>query len=269
MSWFTSQRIIILCLLSACISFDSHAQFWFGPKVGVQMVSHSYQNENFKTRYAVDNDVNWHAGLTMQYTTDQRFAVHTELLYQKVRNRVQNKVDSFALDNFTDYNFLTTAMHARLTFGNGVVRFFGIAGPRIGYWLGGSGFIDSAEGADNFGVSGGPYDIVFKDDALGAPATELVITRPNRIQYGLDIGGGAIMDLATGQRLVAEIRYNIGHSNMGFNDDVELIPGISYMPDIQFANDMFMFSLSYLFGYDPTDSRKGSSTNKLSNKAKK
>ncbi|MFY0650646.1 MAG: outer membrane beta-barrel protein [Cyclobacteriaceae bacterium] len=261
-------RFLFVLAIVFLISFESEAQFWFGPKIGGQMTSHSYQSKGYKNRYEVDVDMNWHAGFALQYTTEQRFAVHTELVYRKVKNRVRNKLDTAILDHSSTYNFLASAMHGRMTFGNGVVRFFALAGPRLSYWLGGSGSYISQEGDDNFGVPGGSYTIKFGESSPNDGSEILAVPRPNRIQYGLDIGFGAILDLASGQRLSVEARYSVGHSNMGFNDDLQLLEGITYEPDIQYTHDMIVFSVSYLFGYNPNDRRKGSSTNKLSNKIK-
>lgn len=262
-------RFLIIFSFAFLISTGIQAQFWFGPKIGGQFTKHSYQAKDYSKQYDVDKDLNWHAGFALQYTTEQRFAVHTELIYQKVRNRVRNKVDTAVLDHRTDYTFLTTSMHGRFAFMEGVVSLYGLFGPRLSYWVNGSGSYVSQEASDNFGVPGGSYTVEFSDNLGGAGNQTLVVPRPNRLQYGLDVGIGTLIDLASGQRLAVEVKYGIGHSNMGFNDDLELVEGITYKPNIQFANDMVVFSVSYLFGYNPTDRRKGSSTNKLSNKKKK
>ena len=262
-----------LFFFAICFLFVSvaNAQFWAGPKFGVQMTKHSYQSPKFTSRYKVKGDVNWHAGIALQYTTEQKFAVHTELVFQKVSNNVQNDADTAVLNHTTNYSFVSTVMHGRYTVGylGGATSLYIVAGPRLSYWLSGSGSYESQEAADNFGVPGGDFTVTFSDVSEGVGTGNFVITRPNRIQYGLDFGVGTILDLASGQRLNVEVRYSIGHSNMGFDQDLELVEGIEYKPSIEYANNMAVFSLSYLFGYNPNDRRKGSSTNKLSNGARK
>ncbi len=263
-------RFTITLLALVALAGSAQAQFWFGPKVGGQFTRQSYQDKDFRKQYDVPEDLNWHAGFALHYTTEQRFAVHTELVYQKVSNRVKNKVDTAVLDHTSKYTLLSTSMHGRFAFvEGGSFSVYGIAGPRISYWLNGSGKYVSQEASDNFGIPGGSYVVKFGGEPeSGSGNGELVVPRPNRYQYGLDIGVGALLDLASGQRLAVEVQYRIGHSNMGFNDDLVLVTGINYKPDIQFANDMLAFSVAYLFGYNPTDRRKGSSTNKLSNRSR-
>jgi len=262
-------RVLIVLSIIFLMSAESQAQFWFGPKAGIQMNNHAYQDKTYRKQYDINPDLNWHAGFALQYTTDRSFAVHTELIYQQIRNSVGNTPEGLELESKSTYSFLSVPMLGRATlFSAGPVSFFAVAGPRLSFWLNGSGNYYTKEGDDNFGVGGGSYNVSFSESVDGVGDGILTVRKSNRLQFALDFGVGTLLDLASGQRVAVELRYSKGHSNMAL-DSFPLQEGVSYEENLQYANNQILVSAALLFGYNPTDRRKGSSTNKLSNKKKK
>lgn len=250
------------------IAGQANAQFWFGPKIGIQFSKNAYQDKDYSKEYEIAESLTWHAGFAMQYTTDRKFAVHTELIYLQLKNSITNlSIDPELLSEST-HSLISAPLLGRYTlFYAGSFSTYIMAGPRLSYWVGGSGNLFTQEGLDADGLDGGPYDVGFSPSPGGIGDGILSVSKPNRLQYGLDLGIGSVMDLASGQRVSFELRYSKGHSHMALSQE-RLLEGASYSENYQYATNQLMASIGFLFGYNPADKRRGSSTNKLSKKRK-
>ena len=262
-------RFTIIFFFGMLIAGQASAQFWFGPKFGMQFSKNAYQDKDYSKDYDIAESLTWHAGFAMQYTTETKFAVHTELIYLQLKNKITNLPADPELLSESTHSIISAPLLGRYTlFYNGSFSTNIMAGPRLSYWIGGSGNLFSQEGFDADGLEGGPYDVGFSPSPGGIGDGILSVSKPNRLQYGLDIGIGSVMDLASGQRVSFELRYSKGHSHMALGQE-KLLEGASYTENYRYANNQLLASIGFLFGYNPADKRKGSSTNKLSNKNKK
>ena len=263
MSKIFSIKSIFTLVICFTLSNIAYAQFWFGPKIGGQMVTHSYADKNYKNIVDVSTDFNYHFGFAAEYTTETNFAAHIDFLYQKVTNTVKNLPDTTDLLLEANYHFLTVPIMLKRLFGNGPVSYYVNFGPRISLWLKGDGKYYEDELQEFQINSPVDYKVIFSynDDLSAAPFSKRKVQRPTRIQYAFDFGGGVQMDLNSGQKLVIDLAYSIGHSNMGFNVEDNTFP--FFQQDVEFANNMMRFSIAYMFGYDPTYKRKGASNSSI------
>ncbi len=267
-------RLFLFTLL-IFICQNLSAQFWFGPKFGFQRTSFKYHNEFqdfplFNNSDLVQKDIydkvkanyNWQTGAVMTYTASVKYAVHTELFYERIVKRVTS--EAFEINNRSTYNFVRVPLLLRVTQGREPVYYYVNGGPQVGYWI--SGKVRSNESVKQQGDSEFTnYKIVFDRDKAGD--NEIGLDKAQRLQWGLLLGGGALFDLRTGGRLQLDLRYNWGHSNMGSNKNSNLLVEIA--ENIEQSNQRISVSLAYLWGYNPADARKGSSTNDLTNKGKR
>ncbi len=266
-----------LAILFLFISFVSQGQFWLGPKVGFTLTHHVYDDPTFKNNYDVKPNVNWHAGLSMDYDSEGHFAVHSELTYERVANKVQSKPGDAYIDSKSVYHFISVPMMARVILAGqrGSLKFYGSAGPRLKVWIAGNGITISDEFIEN-GFDGKEFKVEFKkvrerddskigepyekDGSLIQPGNEFIVEKANRVQYSLDIGGGAFLDLRTGHRINFDARYSFGHSNMGFNVDNDGLNLAEFNEDLEYHHNMLTLSVAFLWGYDPMAMKKGKST---------
>ncbi|MFY0628214.1 MAG: PorT family protein [Reichenbachiella sp.] len=252
----------------------ANAQFWIGPKAGITYTNNVYDDYTYKARYNVSQDINWHAGLSMDYDSDGRFVVHSELTYERVGNNVSNLSSEPKLEASSVYHFLSLPMMVRIIFSGrrSAVKFYGQAGPRMKFWLAGNGQTEADEFEEN-GFNGLAYNVRFKnvedrdDSGITDPdesglrqGAEFIVHKPNRVQYSLDIGGGMFMDLSNGQRLSVDAKFSWGHSNMGFNVEGDGLNLPTFDEDIEYSHNMLTLSVAYLFYFDPIMARKGKST---------
>ena len=254
-----------LVLILLFLSFQSFGQFWFGVKSGVNLINQVYQEKGYTDRYdPKDNLINWNIGGVLNYTTSEKYSIHTELLYERVDRRiddVRNSPDSIIARSDLKYHFLSAPIMFRIQFGRTPIRYYVNAGPQIRMWLSGKGTITADELFENGDTNKRNFSISFKDPADEPADNTYFVPNPNRIQYAFVIGGGVVLDLFNkSQRLMIDGRFIWGHSIMGFNRGTESSQLSVYGENFEFSDNTISISLAYLFGFDPMDVRKGSST---------
>jgi hypothetical protein len=280
-------RIIHLFAFLA-LAFSAEAQYWLGPKVGYHYTLHDYQDEAYEGMYAISKDHNYEIGMALTYTASERYSVHTELYYERIGNRVQNKEGDFFVDSKSTNAYLSTPLLLRVSMGHSPVHWYVNGGPKLSLWLGGkgefaNGIFDEFEAGKLNNQGYFEYKMAFdRSKAEGINNGVYYINEANRIQYSLTVGGGFYLDLANGARLMFDARYNWGHSNMGFNVDPQApgqatmlvgnstnIPSGGYQENYEFSNNTMSFSIGYMFEYNTELKRKGSSTNSDAQRTKK
>ncbi|MEQ9467846.1 MAG: outer membrane beta-barrel protein [Ekhidna sp.] len=274
-------KFIFSTILTLLFAFSSHGQYWFGPKVGISYIDHVYQDRTYeKDSFDVKQDLNFQAGIAFNYTASDMYSVYAELLYEKVDKTVKDKSSGGELVNASMTNhFLSAPVMLRVTLGKVPFHYYVNAGPRLSYWLGGKGSLFLDEFNENPPImddDGNPLPVEYKttfnsDKALDGDRGTALVSKPNRLQFGLTAGGGMYFDLANGTRLQVDLRYTWVHSNMGTNNGVQDInfAGENYRENFEYYHNIATIGIAYLFNYDANLKRKGSSTSKESKKRKK
>lgn len=271
---------LLFFLTIVCCGFSSSAQYWFGPKFGLSHIDHVYQESAYeKDTFDIPTDFNWQAGIVFNYSATDRYAVYGEIYYEKIYKSLKDQATGGQLvkTNMTNH-FLTIPVMLRVTLGTVPFHYYINGGPRLSYWLAGKGSHELAEFEEFPPVSdeeGNPlpvdYKLTFKSSnaAPDNPSTAFV-DKPNRLQFGLTLGGGIYFDLQTGGRLQVDFRMNWVHSNMGTNsiNDVNLVRE-THRENLEYYHRISTISVAYLFGYNSELKKKGRSTIKESNKKKK
>ncbi|MEM9325179.1 MAG: outer membrane beta-barrel protein [Bacteroidota bacterium] len=255
-------RAVFVIVVLLGISSQASAQYWFGPKVGFHRTDHVYQQSNYKSdSFNVAADYNFQVGAVLTYDASDRFSVHTELNYEQYRKNLES-IDTvnFAFSKM-NYGFLTVPFLMRFNFGKAPYLFYVNGGTKLSYWLYGNGRMENSflQEAEDPVLN---YTLVFNanDDF-----SKLHLERPNRLQYSLLVGGGVYFDLLNQARIMLDIRYNFGHSNMGFNGSVDW-DFESYVENFEYRHNTLSVSIGYMFEYNAQLRRQGRSTNKLSNR---
>lgn len=275
-------RIIFTVIVLFAIMGSVNAQYWFGPKVGINYVNPVYQDASVEgTFYDVDNDLDIQAGLALNYTATDLYSVYTEIIYERTnRNLVNKPSHNIKTESNSVNKFITIPVMLRISLGKLPFHYYVNGGPKISYWLAskGSFFLESFEEAvildpiTGENLEPGPleYKVTFNKDKDNGEDI-IFMKQPNRLQFGLTAGAGAFFDLATGARLMVDFRYTFGHSNLGFDTpgDGFSYPDDSYVESFEYTLNTASVSIGYLFGYNSEFKRKGRSTDKESNKRKK
>ena len=256
------KNIVSICVF-LLIGTAVQAQYWIGPKVGFHRVDHVYQDPEYKAdTFKIIPNYNFQAGAVLTYTATEMFGFHSEIVYERIGRRVTNRDETPAYSKSVN-NFISIPLQLRVSFFKRPFHMYLNGGPKISYWMGGSGRIDLDEFLDD-SVDPIDYNIKFGSIDEGAE-NQLAITEANRIQYALTAGGGIYIDLAIGGRLELDFRYSFGHSNMGKNSNPDFT-FYEYYENFRHRNNMLSVSVAYMLEYDAQLKRRGQSTNKLSNK---
>ncbi|MEO9484480.1 MAG: outer membrane beta-barrel protein [Ekhidna sp.] len=277
------KSILTFVALTVLINF-SFGQYWFGPKVGVSYIDHVYQDKTYeRDSFNVDSDVNMQFGFALSYSATDRYSVYGEILYERIGKTLRDKGTNgeSVYSNMTNH-FISVPVMLRITLGKVPFHYFVNGGPRLSYWVGGKGTHDLAA-FEEFLIDddGNPIVVDYKlrfnsDNASPDDFSTAYVSQPNRLQFGLALGGGVYFDLASGGRLMIDFRYTWVHSNMATNtgNDINLIRGSSgdldfYRENLEYYNNIATVGVAYLFGYNSDLKRKGKSTSSESNKKKK
>ncbi len=268
-------RKVFFSFLLLTIFFSAYSQYWFGPKVGTHLVSHRYQLKDYKSdSFKINPDVRWQVGFVLTYSASERYSVHTEINFERIQRVFKNEPPQLPnVYSKTTSSFLSIPLMLRVNFGQGPVKFYANGGPKISLWMGGKGLIRDLDEFDEFLGTDYEYEYryVFNESKETFPETgraDVAIVDPNRIQFALAAGVGAYFEIPNGSRIMLDLRYSHGHSNMGFNGS----PGFTfeeYEENFEYANDMISVSVGYMLEFDQTLQIKGRSTNAQTNKSKK
>lgn len=255
----------------------ANAQYWFGSRFGISYIDHVYQDEDYEDDFDVQPNLNISAGAAFSYTASDLYAVYGELTYDRIGKSVKDITTDGSQVNTTMTNhFISAPVMLRINLGKVPFHYYLNGGPRISYWLAGSGTQLLAEIAENSANPEFPeesiidYNIVFDREKVTSVDRNFV-SRPNRVQFGLTVGGGVFFDMQDDSRLQIDFRYTWVHSNMGINNEEEDIGFVfeSYRENFEYYHNIATIGVAYMWNYDAKLTRKGKSTNKESNKKKK
>lgn len=277
-----------LVILSLIFVISAQSQYWFGPKVGLIYNDHIYQVEAYeKDTFNIPNDFNFQGGFALAYTATDMFSAYGEIVYERVGKTIKNQgvngeEDGEEVNVQMTNHFLSIPVMFRVTIGKGYLKYYANGGPRLSYWLAGKGTHD-LEANDEPAIYGRdedgnalpyPFEVTFNSAKADDLINELV-KNPNRLQFGLAIGGGMLFDLPNGSRIMLDARYTWSHSNMAQNSELDGniygSPGDVdyYRENWEYSRNYASISIGYLIGYNSQLQRKGKSTNSESNKKKK
>lgn len=274
---------IFLSLVICTILFvpQADAQYWFGPKIGLNRIDHIYQSELYeKDSFEVNADYDFEIGAAFSYAATDLFAVYGELTYGRIQRTLKDvETDGGFITSKTTNHFIHAPIMLRVVFGSSYVKYYLNGGPRLSFWTGGSGshYRESFE-ETRVDPEGNIVPLEFRytfNSAKRDPEDKAYVDKPERLQYGLTLGGGSYYDLLDGSRLMFDIRYTWVHSNMAINSEAdELVYGTPldsdyYRENYEYAHNILSVSIGYLWSYNTDLKRKGKSTSKVGKKKTK
>jgi hypothetical protein len=241
------------------------AQLFVGPVAGGQLSWTKFDNSDFKESFAIKPVWGFHAGATVSLKVRNRFFLHGSVLYSTKGRVIEGKQDPL-LKNKVTYKYIEVPLLYAVDFrgkfaGSKEFKYYIGLGPNISYWLGGKGKLYNSDLAESTEFSAGDleYTIVFKKQEEEVGSHEMNVAEPNRIQLGLNIAGGLVLEPAPNQKLLLMIRYELGHSFLSQTSDGTFTS--TYYEDVlQSRNKGIHASVSYLFDLRVQDRKKGKST---------
>jgi hypothetical protein len=205
--------------------------------------------------------VGFHAGGRLAFKVRNRFFLHASLLYSTKGRAMDGKVDEL-LKNTAKYNYIDMPINYTVDFrgkigNNKEFKYFVGIGPNLSYWLGGSGKFYNSDLEDDF-RDPIAYKIVFKSPDDDQPEDEMRVERPNRLQLGLNLIAGVVIEPWVKQRIIFSIRYERGHSYLSKTDGE--FSNVYFSDPLKSRNQGFRVSLAYLYDLKTEERKKGKST---------
>lgn len=248
-----------LCFWSSSLS----AQILVGPTVGANYSWISFDDKSLKDDYRVTPVPGVHAGASLSFRVRKRFFLNTSLVYSSKGKTIEGKKDRL-YKNDVKYHYIELPIVYTAEFkadlgNNKVFKWYLGAGPNISYWLGGRGTISSSD-LDEVNLSEVKYKLVFNKAPETLRGGQLGVQDPNRIQLGLNIAAGFVLEPMGYQKIMLLFRYELGHSFLSRDTD-GYMQGIYRPQDVmRVRNQGFRVSLSYLIDLKTETRKRGKST---------
>jgi hypothetical protein len=187
----------------------------------------------------------------LSFKVKDRYFLHTEYIYSTKGKINRGKIDRSLEDRVT-YNYVELPMlynvHFRGSLGSGrQFKWYAGAGPLFSYWLGGKGWINADEFAEN-NFQPFEYDIRFgkRGEDLGE-TNAIYMTDVKRLQLGFNLGGGIMLEPANGGKVMIDLRFDLGHTWMGTSTSADYVLPVTYDDNLKARNMALRFSVLYLF----------------------
>lgn len=260
-------------LLSAMLVLSSQASsqiVHYGVKTGVNLSWIKHDGASYKNLYRILPTPGFNAGAVASFKVKDRYFLHAEILYSTKGKRVKGKVDK-DLDERVTYNFIDVPLMYNMYFDaqlkmKNIKRFKWYAGigPNFSYWLGGKGRIYNTEFAEN-DFPALNYKLIFgkRSEDFAIPK-DVYISDAKRLQLGLCIGGGILLEPISGQKVMIDLRFDLGHTWMGSATSADYVIPLDYEPakDLRDRNMGLRLSFMYMLesSLDKKSLNKGKST---------
>ncbi len=258
-------RTPLLLLLLFLATTTLSAQVYIGPVAGGSLSWTKFDDDKYNDAYDVQARPGWHAGANISLKVRKRFFLHTSILYATKGRKLTGLQDQL-LTNTARYDYvempIVYAVDFKAQLGNGkqFKYYFGI-GPNVSYWLGGKGTLynsDLAESGD-YAERELAYRVVFRGEDEAPGPDEMNVADPNRVQLGLNLATGAVLEPLPHQRVLVMLRYELGHSFLSRTSNGEFAP--TYFEDVlQARNKGVRLSVSYMIDLRTEDRKRGKST---------
>jgi len=242
----TSTCLLLLTLLAFNIE-QLNAQLLIGPKAGARISWLQYEDfaeEDFESKPSFG----YSAGVTAALKVQKRFSLHLDVMYTQKGKKIDG-ITGPSFKNYAKYHYLNTPIIYKLDFkkalGDRSFKWYVGAGPNVNFWLGGNGTLESTELRED-AIETLNYKIFFDSKPANPKYGGLYFEEANRVQFGLIISTGIVLEPIPGQALMIDFRYEWGHSYLA-KDQGRFTNVIAYKDNLTARNQAFQLSVSYVF----------------------
>ncbi len=229
--------IIILIFLG----FSTQAQTYLGARLGPNMSRSAFSDKVYNSYNQSLFSPGFTGGIMVINETSDLVGIQTDISYSMKRRFVKNSSNDFQTNKAT-YHHIDMPILFRLKFKSRNLSYYFLGGPELSYWLAGNGRIGTFDFNDGF-TTNYDYDIRFS----GEPdlRTSLVVNEPNRFHIGLSAGVGWSFSINDVDYFGVEVRYTMGHTNLGAESGGETPAGV--IENFESTNRVFSVTGIYYF----------------------
>jgi len=238
-----------------------------GVKAGPQLSWFKSDDPKYRAVADIKPVIGFHAGAVISFKVKDRYFLTTELIYSQKGKVATGKVDPDLNDKVTYHHIDLPVLFAYHFKGHIAktreFKWYVNAGPNISYWLGGRGVIESGDIKENH-LSEVKYKIKFGERPNNNDIDILYIKEAQRLQFGMNVGAGIILEPGGNRKVMVDLRYEIGHTRIGTPESSQFLVAADYQDNLKGRNKGLRLSIVYLleFSTRSADINKGKSTSK-------
>jgi hypothetical protein len=226
-----------------------------GLKGGLNLTTVKYDDADFRRKVKTYPVLGYSGGFVLSFKVKDKYFLHTEYLYTtkgRLNKTFTDPQNGLFDDKFKDkvaYRYFEVPMlfnaffrgHLKLH-GDKKFKYYAGAGPILSYWLGGRGKLWGDEFDENNRPTPLKYKIKFgprgDPDTSPQDPSEVHVAAPNRLQLGFALGGGILTEPDSKQRILFDVRVEIGNSWLAKSSKEDYI-----VPTFLFGNNQTASSL--------------------------
>lgn len=236
-----------------------------GATAGAQMTWVKSDSPTFMDSVRIDPMPGFRVGGVVSFKVKDRYFLHTEYVYSRKGKIVTGKIDDMLKDRVT-YHYLEVPVlftrHFKASLGGEKeFKWYMGIGPNISYWISGKGRMEASDLFEN-GLSEIHYKIAFGPRLDTEHPLIIYYDKANRYQFGLNVGGGVILEPVSSHKIMLDVRYTFDQTHLGRSrsSDHQIPP--DYVDNLKARNRGVKFSVIYLLEYnlDKKERNKGKST---------
>jgi hypothetical protein len=242
-----------------------------GLKGGIQSSWVKYDDSAMLDTVSVNPLIGFAAGAAIAFKVKNRYFLHTEIIYSTKGKVLKGKIDPDFKDRVI-YQFIEVpvlySMHFKGSVGDKKFKWYAGAGPCISYWLGGKGTVNSGDISEYLDPI--KYKLKFGVREDHSRADIVYINNAKRLQFGLNVGLGMVLEPITNHKVMLDLRYELTHTRMGKRIGHDYLLPADFDDNMKSRNSTLRISLLYLLEYnlDPKERNKGKSTIELKGKGR-
>ncbi len=255
--------LLVVCILM--LGHTVYGQLYVGVKAGVQAFRPFFDKSELRDDLKFVPKLGMNAGFAANVDVKENFSLRFEIAYSQKGKKVKGKIDQLLNHNVVYNHIDFPLLFTRKFDAGGGYQWYINAGPNISYWLSGSGKLETSELRLERDVPRLEYDISFnKEVTFSLDESEAIVQLPNKLQLGLNLGGGLIFKPSANSMLVVDARFEMGSTFLGKKDsEVQYAFDLfDYYDNLRLVNGGLKLSVSYMIDLNLAELKKGKSTRK-------
>lgn len=273
-------HLFLGCLIALILmnSLGTYAQkYAIGVRAGAILSTNAFGDKEDKLKFTNSWKQGYFVAAFANLPLKDNFSFQTEAGFSRRGRRIKFNDDTWT--NKAGYSFLDASMMLRKShYFNWTDKIRGTwfinVGPKVSYWLGGSGkvisggtYIDPISGAIKTSEGGFyKYHLKFAEEPIEPTTSDfniMYMRDVNRWLFGIDFGIGVDAPTAALQRFVIEFRFTTMHTYYGskfgaFNRT------LGFEDNLKANEKIFSLSIDYALNRELREGKKGKSTSKES-----
>ena len=246
---------VLLLIAFIGLAFASTGQnFSLGVKAGPSITLGRFGDSDLRDIYSNRTKIGFTAGGFISFPLAKDYAFVAEGAFSQKGKKI--KFNNNEWTNSATFNFIDMSMALRKSFQFQLrpdvkSKILLKIGPNIEYWLNGKGNIGAAGNSD--------YTIAF-DKEPDANFNINYYNNVNRWLFGIDFGIGMDAPINPRQRVMAELRFTFGQTNLGKDDSASSMEILGFQDDLRMNLKTLSLTFGYAFSFDLKESKMGRST---------